>query len=107
MATMPDDTTTVDRRTLLKATGAAVGAVVGGVGSTAAAPGCVVTTTRANAYNDCPGTNHVWYVDEGTNGFIERTCFDGFYNWYEVRWDCGDVWVVHEDDVASDDACYC
>jgi hypothetical protein len=97
----------VSRRSVLRAVGASVAASVGAAGSGAAAPGCVVTTTRANAYNDCPGSNHVWYVEEGTNGFIERTCFDGVNNWHEVRWDCGDIWTVHEDDVVEDDACYC
>lgn len=105
---MPDNSTTVSRRTLLKATGAAVGATVGAVGSAGAAPGCVVTTTDANAYKECPGENYVWTVPEGSNGFINKTCTDMYGNeWAEVTWECDETWTVSTDDIAEDDACYC
>ena len=105
---MPDNTTTVSRRTLLKATGVAAGAMVGAVGSVGAAPGCVVATTRANAYNSCPGGYHVWYVEEGSTGFVNQTCTDRYGNeWAEVTWNCDETWVVDTDDIADSMSCYC
>lgn len=91
----------------MRAVGASVAATVGVAGTGAAAPGCVVTVTDANAYNDCPGSNYVWTVAEGTNGFINQTCYDGTSYWHEVTWECDETWTVHEDDVVEDDACYC
>lgn len=105
---MPESTKSVSRRALLRAAGTATVAGAGLIGSAGAAPGCVVTTTRANAYNDCPGSNYVWYVEEGSTGFIKRRCTDTYGNeWLEVTWNCDETWVVSADDVASDDACYC
>lgn len=105
---MLDNSTTVSKRALLKAAGVAAAGSVGVIGSAAAAPGCVVATTRANAYNNCPGGNHVWYVEEGSTGFINRTCTDTYGNeWAEVRWHCDETWTVSTDDIESDMACYC
>lgn len=105
---MSNENQQLTRRAVLRAAGASIAASAGLVGSAGAAPGCVVTTTRANAYNDCPGSNYVWYVEEGSTGFVNRTCTDrNGDEWLEVTWNCGDTWVVSADDVADSMNCYC
>ena len=105
---MTNDTKEVSRRALLGTVGAMAAAGLGAVGSAGAAPGCVVATTRANAYRECPGENYVWHVEEGSTGFVNRTWTDMYGNeWAEVTWNCEETWTVSTDDITSDDACYC
>lgn len=69
----------VDRRTVLRGAGGAVGAAVGLAGTAAAsdfAPGdCAVTVHESLAYDTaCPTGSHSGYVDRDVTGQVLNTC---------------------------------
>lgn len=95
------------RRQVLGATGAAAAAVVGASGSAAGAPGCVATSTNANAYDACPAISHVTTVAQGRTGFVMDTCEDDGVTYELVSFDCTDDWWIWRGDLESADDCYC
>lgn len=75
---MPDDTTAVDRRTLLKATGAAIGVTVIGASSASAdhyfGGECVKLKHDYYPYTDCSRENYTTMYERGTRGAVHDEC---------------------------------
>jgi hypothetical protein len=107
----------IDRRTVLRAAGATAAAGVGAAGIAAAGDGastfgpgdCVVTNSKAEAYDECPPGYHVWDVEEDTPGTVQETCTDKYGNeWVTVYFNCIDeTWTVDKDDLTYGQICYC
>ena len=107
-ATMSKDTTRLSRRAVLRTACATATAGMALAGNAGATPNCVVTTTDADAYSECPGENYVSTVEEGTNGSVNKTCTDVYGNeWAEVTWECDETWTVSTDDIDEGEPCYC
>lgn len=106
---MTDADSTVTRRTVLRTSAVATGALVGTVGTASAShfgPGdCVVAVIDHDVLDGaCPTGAAVDTTSWGLEGTVQATCSDGLDDWLEVEWASSrfeDGWV----DVEVVDAC--